>query len=227
MKFRIILAAAAAPAALAGILLGTAGHASAATQAPVTGVSAYFYGPSGQTLGGPQPMGPFGGAHVSFSPSQYLALTTEKANNTDLTGKTITIYGHLDRSAVQDRHHEPPAVARVYFEGSSGGANANSPDAYQAQQWWAHPDPAAVLDLNQVNPAGIDFVLTVPVAATSDWSNWNGQSADANPALFSGAASHVRQIGLSFGSNHFFETGVTGTGGLTITNITVTPTTTP
>jgi hypothetical protein len=218
MKFRIILAAAAAPAALAGILLGTAGQASAATQAPVTGVSAYFYGPSGQTLGGPQPIGtiPTPGASVQFSQDKYLALVTEKANNADLTNETIHITGQLDQSAVADRHNDPTGPqARVYFEGSSGGANANSPDGYQAQQWWAHGD-AAVLDLTKTG----HFDLWIKVAPTSDWSNWNGQSADANPELFGGAASHVRQIGLSFGSGHFFETGVEGTGGLTITNIT-------
>jgi hypothetical protein len=204
-------------------LLGGAGatlatSASAATLASSSDVSAYFYGPSSQTLSGPQRMGPFGSAHVSFSQSQYLALTTEKMNNTDLTGKTIHITGTLDSSGVTDRHLDPTgAQARVYFEGSGGGTNANSSDGYQAQQWWAHGD-AAVLDLN--TETGV-FDLTIQVLPTSDWSNWNGQSADANPDLFGGAASHVRQIGLSFGSGHFFETGVEGTGGLTITNITV------
>ena len=51
MRIRTILAAAAAPAALTAILLGTAGQASAATNAPT--VSAYFYNPSGNALGGP------------------------------------------------------------------------------------------------------------------------------------------------------------------------------
>src|ERR1700757_1911089 len=52
MRIRTILAAAAAPAALAAVLLGTAGQASAAVQLPAP--SAYYYNPSGNALGGPQ-----------------------------------------------------------------------------------------------------------------------------------------------------------------------------
>lgn len=73
----------AAPAALAAILLGTAGQASAASLASSSDASAYFYNPSGNALGGPQPMGQFvtdggQGATVQFQPSGYLAKVTEK-----------------------------------------------------------------------------------------------------------------------------------------------------
>jgi hypothetical protein len=55
------------------------------------------------------------------------------------------------------------------------------------------------------------------------WSDYNGQQASDNIALFSAAASRVHDLGLSFGGGWFFENGVTGPGSLTITNITVSP----
>ena len=57
-----------------------------------------------------------------------------------------------------------------------------------------------------------------PAAA---WTDWNGQPASASADLFRGAASHVRNIGLSLGGGWFFENGVTGTGSLTVDSITV------
>jgi hypothetical protein len=223
MRIRTILAAAAAPAALTAILLGTAGQASAATNAPP--VSAYFYNPSGNALGGPQAMP---GGHVFFS-SSYLAKITEKVNNANINGQTITITGHLDQgTSVADQPNggdssTPPGAPnmRVYFEGSGGGVSDGSPDGYLGQHWWAHPD-SAVVYLNSEGTT--EFKLTVHVGATGDWTDWNGKSADQNADLFTGAATHVRNIGVSFGGGYFFENGVTGTGGLTIGGITVSPT---
>ena len=105
---------------------------------------------------------------------------------------------------------------RVYFQGSSGGVSDQSPQGYLGQQWWAHPD-SAVVYLNSKGTT--EFQLTVTVAPTTDWSDWNGKSADQNADLFTGAASHVRELGLSFGGGYFFENGVAGTGGLTIDSI--------
>jgi hypothetical protein len=44
----------------------------------------------------------------------------------------------------------------------------------------------------------------------AEWSDWNGQSG-ANPAVtaaFETATRNVQEIGLSFGGECFFETGV-------------------
>ena len=223
---RIILTAAAAAAVLAGGVAAAA-PAMAGTQASQSDVSAYFYNPSGHALGGPQAMGQFGSAHVSFA-SGYLAKVTEKVNNANINGATITITGHLDAGTlVTDQPNggdssTPPGApnARVYFEGSGGGVSDGSPDGYEGQHWWADAS-SAVVYLNSPNsPGTAEFTLTIPVNP-ANWSDWNGQPASANAGLFAGAASHVRNIGISFGGGYFFENGVTGTGGLTIDNITV------
>jgi hypothetical protein len=226
MKLTHIAVAAAAPLAIGGMLLAGTGPAMAATQASSSDVSAYYYNPSGNALGGPQGMGPFGSADASFG-SSYLAKVTEKVNNANINGQTITIKGHLGpgTTGLYDQPNggdtNPPSpTARVYFEGSGGGVSDGSPDGFEGQHWWANGVSSAVLDLNRqgVTP----FMLTTKVDP-ANWSDWNGQPASANQALFAGAASHVRNIGLSFGGGWFFENGVAGTGGLTIDSITVTP----
>jgi len=218
MRIRTILAAAAAPAALAAVLLGTAGQASAAVQPPAP--SAYYYNPSGNALGGPQSAP---GNDFSFA-SGYLAKITEKQNNANINHQTITITGHVDPgTVVSDQPNggdssTPPGAPnmRVYFEGSGGGVSDGSPDGYMGQHWWAHPD-SAVVYLNQRTGG---FIMTVTVDP-ANWSDWNGQPASANQALFAGAATHVRNIGVSFGGGYFFENGVNGQGGVTIDSIQV------
>jgi hypothetical protein len=107
---------------------------------------------------------------------------------------------------------------RVYFEGGSTGTNSNSPDGYEGSQWWADLTPAMVT-MNDTT----QFTLTIKAdpADPALWSDYNGQQASANPDLFNAAASHVRDLGLSFGGGYFFENGVTGQGSLTISSITV------
>jgi hypothetical protein len=217
MRIRTILAAAAAPAALAAVLLGTAGQASAAT-VPVPSTSAYFYNPSGNALGGPQPM-PSGS--VSFG-SSYLAKVTEKTNNMDLRGKTITITGHVNSNNVSFRPNggPTPPTARLYFLGASGGVSDGSPDGYMGQSWWANVQADPSRSSFVLNQNG-DFSVTLKVDYQAGWSDWNGQFASDNQTLFEGAASHVQQVGLSFGGGSFFENGVTGNGSLHIDSIKV------
>ena len=46
----------------------------------------------------------------------------------------------------------------------------------------------------------------------TEWSDWNGQRGDSSPAVteaFIEATHKVQEIGLSFGGECFFETGVT------------------
>jgi hypothetical protein len=48
----------------------------------------------------------------------------------------------------------------------------------------------------------------------NEWSDWNGQRGDSSPAVteaFFEAIQKVKEIGLSFGGECFFETGVTPT----------------
>jgi hypothetical protein len=87
------------------------------------------------------------------------------------------------------------------------------------QSWWGDPAGASFV-LNQNNT----FSVTLKVDYQAGWSDWYGEPASGAQAMLEGAASHVRELGLSFGGGWFFENGVEGTGSLTITDITVTPT---
>jgi hypothetical protein len=51
-------------------------------------------------------------------------------------------------------------------------------------------------------------MITANMANPGEWSDWNGQSGTTVTAAFETAISHVQQIGLSFGGDCFFETGV-------------------
>ena len=220
MRIRAILAAAAAPAALAAILLGTAGQASASTgNGNSDAISAYYWQPNGHALGGPQP-GP-----ASFSNPSGLALVDENMHGQNINKLTITVTGTLDRSVVQNAYSgDAGALARVWFDGA-GGSSDQSPQGYLGQVWWAHPS-SAVLDLNSnsggTGPVGFTLYVTVDASNPGVWTDWNGKDANQNQALFTQAASHVQKMGLSFGGYSFFEDGVTGTGSLTIDSITTT-----
>ena len=73
-------------------------------------MSAYFYNPSGNALGGPQAMP---GGHVLFSNS-YLAKVTEKVNNVNINGKTIT-------------DHRPPEPGHQRADQPNGGDSSTPP----------------------------------------------------------------------------------------------------
>jgi hypothetical protein len=59
--------------------------------------------------------------------------------------------------------------------------------------------------------------ITADMFNPAEWSDWDGQRA-SNPAVteaFIEATHKVQSIGLSFGGECFFETGVTPTGAFT------------
>jgi hypothetical protein len=199
------------------MLLASAGTASAATTASAP--SAYFWQPNGHALGGPQAM-PGGTVTVG---SQYLAKVTADEHNADLRGATITITGTINGSQFTDPPNEGDATqtnpyVRVFFQGGSAGTDAGSPDGYMGQSWWANGTGSWQCLNGQTT-----FSLTVTVDPSAGWGDWNGEQASNSPALFSDAASHVRNLGLSFGGGWFSENGVTGPGSLTITGFSVIP----
>jgi hypothetical protein len=219
MRIRTIFAAAAAPLAIGGVLLTTTA-ASASTgngNGPGQSISAYYWNANGHALSGPQ-CDP-----ADFSNPAGLALVAENAHGQNIASRTITIKGHMDPSLATALHsayqNDVGAYARIWFDGA-GGSSAQSPQGYLGQVWWNH----AALDLNSStasDPTG--FTVTAQVMPTGDWGDWNGKTADQNVDLFNGAASHVQQIGLSFGGASWFEDGVTGIGAITIDSIQVGP----
>jgi hypothetical protein len=225
MKLTRIIAAAAAPLALGGALLGTTA-ASADTVASSPAVSAYYWQPNGNALGGPQPVS---GGYVPFG-SSYLAKVTEKMNNANINGQVITITGHLDQGTLVtdqpnggDSSTGPGAPsARVYFIGTGGSDGSPTQLGLYSQSWWANGTATVYLNSQGTQ----EFTLTIPVSSTAGWSDWDGQNAASNATdatLFAKAASHVRELGLSFGGGWFFENGVNGQGGLTVDSIQVSP----
>lgn len=205
---KIIYTGVAAAALLAS---GVAAAAPAmASNGPGQAISAYYWQPNGHALGGPQP------GTADFSAGS-LALMAENAHGQNIADQTITINGHMNPSQVHNSYSgDVGALARIWFDGA-GGSSAQSPQGYLGQVWWAHPS-SAVLDLNSTTGS---FTLTMTVDPSAGWSDWNGKDASQNVDLFNGAASHVQQIGLSFGGQSFFEDGVQGTGAITIDTIAV------
>ena len=101
-----------------------------------------------------------------------------------------------------------PAAVRFYFRSpsASGPSTGTPPAGFYTQFWWSNPVDVRLLTGNQSAP------ITANMFDPSEWSDWNGQRGDSSPAVlaaFVEATQKVQAIGLSFGGECFFETGVT------------------
>ena len=158
-----------------------------------------------------------------FLPNTYTALFTTKDPNLtgDLSTKTLndTISVSGDAATFMTQHNGGdcvsnfPAAVRFYFRSpSASGSSVGAPPAgFYTQFWWSNPINVPLSSGNQ------SAMMSVQMSNLMMWSDWNGQSA-ANPAVtaaFIEATHKVQTIGLSFGGECFFETGVTPTGGFT------------
>ena len=107
-----------------------------------------------------------------------------------------------------------PATVRLFFESIAPGTKF----AY-TNYWWSNPVG--------VNLSDLSGSMSVSLADTSQWSDWNGQMANSSQevsAAFTTAASNVTLVGLSFGGGCFFENGVgttDGSGSFTLNTFTV------
>ena len=162
----------------------------------------------------------------NFLPGAFTALltTTDPSLTGDLSGKTlsddITLNGPATTFMTQngggDCVGNTPAAVRFYFvsPSASGPSTGTSPPGtggttgagFYTKFWWSNPVNEQLLSGNQ-GP--------IPIAANmdpSEWSDWNGQQGDSSPAVmaaFEEAIRNVQSVGLSFGGECFFETGVT------------------
>jgi hypothetical protein len=155
-----------------------------------------------------------------FKPDTYTALftTTDPSVTGNLTGETLTDTVTLNGDAASfmtqngggDCTNNIPAALRFYFTSpeASGPSTGSPPAGFYTKFWWS-------------NPVHMDMVTGIQNGAISQsmsptgWSDWNGQPATEFPATFAEAVSHVQSIGLSFGGDCFFETGVTPSGTFT------------
>jgi len=159
-----------------------------------------------------------------FKPGIYTALLTTKDPSLtgDLSTKaltdTISVSG--DAASFMTQHNGGdcgsnfPAAVRFYFRSpsASGPSTGTPPAGFYTQFWWSNPVNVQLLTGNQP-PATIMANMFDP----NQWSDWNGQRG-SNPAVteaFLEATHKVLEIGLSFGGECFFETGVTPTGAFT------------
>jgi hypothetical protein len=108
-----------------------------------------------------------------------------------------------------------PAAVRFYFRSpsASGPSTGTPPAGFYTQFWWSNPVNLQLLTGNQPQ-----ITIMANMADPNQWSDWNGQRGDSSPAVteaFLEATHKVLEIGLSFGGECFFETGVTPTGTFT------------
>jgi hypothetical protein len=141
MRLRTILAAAAAPAALAAVLLGTAGQASAATTTHTAALTAAKTpgtitcgSPDGGQwgLGGDSPNGPIK-ANVDVPAGQYCSLGVEVTGNVSVEGVLSSSGSTFDKnvnvsgpgSKLQFFNNPSEIKGNLTITGSSGAPNGN------------------------------------------------------------------------------------------------------
>jgi len=159
-----------------------------------------------------------------FKLGTYTALlTTKDASLTgDLSMKmlTDTISVNGDATSFMTQHNggdcvsNVPAAVRFYFRSpsASGPSTGTPPAGFYTQFWWSNPVNVPLLSGNQSQ------TITASMSDPNEWSDWNGQVGSSSPAVmeaFLEATHKVLEIGLSFGGECFFETGVTPTSPFT------------
>jgi hypothetical protein len=98
-----------------------------------------------------------------------------------------------------------PAASGPSFGTSPPGTGGTTGAGFYTSFWWSHP-----VELHYLVSDGQSLSITADMSDPAEWSDWNGQSG-ANPAVtaaFETAIRNVQEIGLSFGGECFFETGV-------------------
>jgi hypothetical protein len=159
-----------------------------------------------------------------FKPGIYTALLTTKDPSLtgDLSTKMLSdmISVNGDAASFMTQHNggdcvsNTPAAVRFYFRSpsASGPSTGTPPAGFYTQFWWSNPVNMQLLTGSQPSQ-----MIMASMSDVTQWSDWNGQPA-INPAVteaFIDATHKVLEIGLSFGGECFFETGVTPTSPFT------------
>jgi hypothetical protein len=160
-----------------------------------------------------------------FKPGIYTALltTTDPSLTGDLSMKTLTDTISVNGNATSfvTQHNggncvsNVPAAVRFYFRSpsASGPSTGTPPAGFYTQFWWSNP-----VDVRLLTGTQFSQTITAVMSDPNEWSDWNGQRGDSSPAVteaFLEATHKVLEIGLSFGGECFFETGVTPTAPFT------------
>lgn len=190
-----------------------------------TAWTVYDYNPSNQALAprnapDKMPATTTGSATTfDFLSGKFTALltTTDRNLTGDLSMTTLTDQIHVSGPATTfmtqhgggDCVNDIPAAVRFYFVSpSASGSSVGSPPAgFYTRFWWSNPTNLQLISGNQP-----DMTIAASVDDPNEWSDWNGQRANSSPdvfAAFEKAIQNVQTVGLSFGGECFFETGVT------------------
>jgi hypothetical protein len=153
-----------------------------------------------------------------FLDGHYTALLTtmDKSLTGDLSSKTlsdtISVSGSpattfMTQHGGGDCVGNTPAAVRFYFvaPSASGPSFGTPPAGFYTQFWWSNPMNLALGTGDQTG------IITGLMSDPNEWSDWNGQRGDSSPAVleaFLEATHKVQTVGLSFGGECFFETGV-------------------
>jgi hypothetical protein len=182
----------------------------------------YDYNPSGQAIAprnspNSEPATTAGTTtKFNFLDGQYTALltTTDKSLTGDLSAKTLNDTISVKGSATFMTQHNGgdcvsnfPAAVRFYFvsPSASGSSVGTPPAGFYTQFWWSNPVNLQLLTGTQSG------TIAAMMGDPTQWSDWNGQRGDSSPAVmeaFDEAIHKVQTVGLSFGGECFFETGV-------------------
>ena len=155
-----------------------------------------------------------------FLPGKFTALltTTERSLTGDLSTTMlrdeISVSGPATTFMTQHNggancSSNIPATVRFYFvsPSASGSSVGTPPAGFYTQFWWSNPADVRLLTGNQsVQP------IMASLSDPNEWSDWNGQRGGSSPEVleaFVEATHKVQTVGLSFGGECFFETGVT------------------
>jgi hypothetical protein len=164
-----------------------------------------------------------------FKAGIYTALltTTDSSLTGDLSMKTLTdtISVSGDAASFMTQHNGGdcasnfPAAVRFFFRSPSASGpgdpppgppvNGVPPAGFYTQFWWSNPVFMDLVSGTQTQ------TIMASMSNVALWSDWDGKPA-TDPlvtAAFIKATQNVQAIGLSFGGNCFFETGVTPTTG--------------
>jgi len=150
-----------------------------------------------------------------FLDGHYTALLT--TNDKSLTGdlSTTTLHDSISvdgpASTFETQHSGGtncasnfPAAVRFFFTApSASGTYPFSPVGFYTSVWWSNPISVHLLNGNQGT-----MDISASMADPNEWSDWNGQRGTVVPVAFEKAIHKVQSIGLSFGGDCFFETGV-------------------
>jgi hypothetical protein len=194
-----------------------------AASAQATDWTVYDYNPSNNALAprdSPNKMPATTSGNTTmfnFIPEKYTALlTTDDPSLTgDLSSTTLTdqiVLSGSPGTTFMTQHNggdcvsNVPAAVRFYFvsPSASGSSVGTPPAGFYTRFWWSNPVHMKMLSDGQTQ------LITADMFNPGEWSDWNGQNG-ANPAVtpaFEKAIRNVQTIGLSFGGNCFFETGV-------------------